>query len=148
MSDFIKKQSIAFYLNVIAAIFGVVGLIATVYSNGISSAYTYNSLGLIIALAVVGIVLCGVAVYAPNRWGNHDIVSTISVLAAIFVYAAVIGNIILERVLLISGLFSYNSANTVGWSVFYASVVAIVCILIGILALIIGSFTKSVKEAK
>lgn len=148
MSDFIKKQSIAFYLNVIATIFGIVGLIATINSNNISSAYSYNNFGLLMVLAVAGIVLCVGTIYAPNRWGNHDLVSTVCILGAIGVYAAIIGNIILDRVLLVSGLFSYNSGNQVGWSVFYATVVAIAALLIAILALIMGAFTKSVKETQ
>lgn len=146
MSDFMKKQSIAFYLNVIAIIFGVVGFVATIYSNSVSSAYTYSNLTTMLVYAAVGIVLTAGAIYAPNRWGNHDYVSTICVLGSIAFYAAVIGNIIMGRVLLISGLFSFNSENTVGWSVFYASMVAIVCMVLAILMLIIGSFLKSVKE--
>lgn len=146
MSDFMKKQSIAFYLNVIAIIFGVAGFIATIYSNSVSSAYTYSNLATILVYAALGIVLAVGAIYAPNRWGNHDIVSTICVLGSIGFYAAVIGNIIMGRVLLISGLFSFNSENTVGWSVFYASIAAIVCMVVAILFLIVGSFTKSVRE--
>ena len=53
---------------------------------------------------------------------------------------------ILERILMIAGLFSYNSQNMTGWSVFYAIVVCAVALVIANVALIIGAFTKSVKE--
>lgn len=146
MSAFMKKQGIAFYFNVIALILGIAGLVVTLYSSNISSAYAYNALGLIVFLAIAGILLCAGAIYAPNRLGNHDLVSTVCVLGAIGTYSAIIGNVILDRVLLISGLFSYNSQNQIGWTVFYATVAGIVCLLVGIIALIIGSFLKSVKE--
>ena len=45
----------------------------------------------------------------------------------LLLFSAVIGGIIMNRVLLISGLFSWNSGNTPGWNVFYASVVSIAC---------------------
>lgn len=148
MSDFMKKQSIAFYLNAIALVLGIAGLVLTIVSSTITAAYSYNALGLMIVLGVAGIVLCVGAIYAPNKLGNHNLVSAICTLGAIGAYWAVIGNIILDRVLLVSGLFSYNAHNKIGWTVFYVSVAAIACLLVAILMLIVGSFLKSVKEVK
>ena len=57
-----------------------------------------------------------------------------------------IGNIINSRILLISGLFSWNSQNMMGWRVFYVSIACIVCFVAAILALIVGAFLKNRKE--
>ena len=52
---------------------------------------------------------------------------------------------ILSRILLISGLFSWNSMNTAGWKVFYVSVASMVCYVVSIILLIISAFLKTVK---
>ena len=65
--------------------------------------------------------------------------------AAIALIVATIGNIINSRILLISGLFSFNSQNMVGWHVFYITVACLVCYVVAIVAMIIGSFCKATK---
>lgn len=145
MTAFIKKQGTAFYFNALSAVIGIVALIAMIVSSTMTEAYALNSFPLFVLGAIAGVLLIVIAVYAANRWGNYDYVSTVSVIAAIALFSAVIGGIILNRVLLISGLFSWNSGNTPGWNVFYASIVSIVCFVVSILFMIIGSFLKSVK---
>lgn len=145
MTAFIKKQGTAFYFNALSAVIGIVALIAMIVSSTMTEAYALNSFPLFVLGAIAGVLLIVIAVYAANRWGNYDYVSTVSVIAAIALFSAVMGGIILNRVLLISGLFSWNSGNTPGWNVFYASVVSIVCFVVSILLMIIGSFLKSVK---
>ena len=119
--------------------------VAMVVSSTMNEAYALNSFPLFVLGAIAGILLIVIAVYAANRWGNYDYVGTLSGVAAVALFSAVIGGIIMNRVLLISGLFSWNSGNTPGWNVFYASVVSIACFVISIVLLIIGSFLKSVK---
>lgn len=145
MTAFIKKQGAAFYFNALAAVIGIVALVAMVISSTMNEAYALNSFPLFVLGAAVGILLIGIMIYAANRWGNYDYVGTFSGVAAIALFSAVIGGIIMNRILLISGLFSWNSGNTPGWNVFYASVVSIACFVASILLLIIGSFLKSVK---
>ena len=50
--------------------------------------------------------------------------------------------------ILILIIFSFNAGNTVGWSIFYTCIGAWVCLLVGILFLVVGSFLKSVREPK
>lgn len=145
MTAFIKKQGTAFYFNVLAAVVGIVALAAMVISSTMTDAYALNSFPLYVLGAAIGVILIAVVIYAANRWGNYDYVGTIAGVAAVALFSAVIGGIIMNRILLISGLFSWNSGNTPGWNVFYASVVSIVCFVVAIVLLIIGSFLKSVK---
>lgn len=143
-----KKQGIAFYLNILAAILGAVGLFLTVRSSTMSADNALSNLSTLILAGVVAILLVCVAIVAPNRLGNHDPLSAISVLAAIALYCYLFGSCVSQRVMLIAGLFSFNDANTVGWSIFYTCIGAWVCLLVGILFLIVGSFLNSVKAPK
>ena len=142
------KKGIAFYFNVLAAILGVAGLILTIYSSTMTTDNALSGLSGLVIAGILGIVLVGVAIYAPTRWGNHDPIAAVSVLAAIALYSYVFGGAAIQRVMLIAGLFSFNAANTAGWSVFYVSLGAWGCLLVGIVMLIIGSFLNSVKESK
>lgn len=142
-----KKWGPASYVNVLAAILGIAGLISTVLCSTKSSAHALPTLTMLVVGSVAAILLIGVALWSPAKNGNHDPICAVAVLGAIAIFSVVIGNIISERVILISGLFSYNSGNMVGWSVFYVSVAAIVCYVAAVLLLIVGSFLKSVKEA-
>lgn len=146
MSAFLKKQGAALYFNCIAAIAGIVGIVAMLVSSNIDTAYAYHGLVKLVLFGVAGVVLALVAIAAPNKLGNHDILSTASVIGAVIFNASLIGGMINQRTLLVAGLFSYNSQNMVGWSVFRATVVAIAALLVAVIALIIGAFTKSVKE--
>lgn len=145
MTSFMKKQGAAFYFHALSAVFGIVALVAMVISSTMNEAYALNSLPLFALGAIAGIILILLIIYAANRWGNYDYIGTLSGVAAVALFSAVIGGIIMNRILLISGLFSWNSGNTPGWNVFYASVASIVCFVVSILLLIIGSFLKSIK---
>ncbi len=146
MANFLKKLSVGSYLNVIAAVAGIVGLIAMIVSNGVSSAYALKTAGMLTLMGVCGILLALVAVWSPTKFGNHDYISTVAVVAAVALFMAIVGTMILDRILMIAGLFSYNSQNMTGWSVFYATVTSAVALVIACLALIIGAFTPSVKK--
>ena len=143
-----KKFGIACYLNIVAAILGIVGLFLTVRSSTMSADNALTNLSTLSLAGVVAIVLVCVAIVAPSRLGNHDPLSTVSVLGAIALYCYLFGSCVSQRVMLIAGLFSFNDANTMGWSIFYTCIGAWVCLLLGILLLVIGSFLNSVKEPK
>lgn len=142
-----KKQGIAFYLNTVAAVLGVAGMALAMYSNSISSDNALQNMGLVATAGIVAILLVIVSIVAPNRFGNHDPISAVSVLSAIALYSYVFGQCIIQRVMLVAGLFSFNSGNTAGWQVFYVTIAAVACLLVGTLFLIVGSFCKSVKTA-
>lgn len=141
-----KKLSVGAYLACVAAVAGLVGCIAMVRSSGIATAYKYSGLSTMILAAVCGIVLALVSVYTPTKFGNHDYISTFAGVGAVALFSFCVGQMISQRILLAAGLFSYNSQNAVGWSVFYATVVSIVAFLVAILLVIVGEFLPSVKK--
>lgn len=46
----------------------------------------------------------------------------------------------MNRAELASALFSYDAVNTIGWGVFYKSIVAIACCLISAVIMIVNGF--------
>jgi len=88
------------------------------------------------------------ASYLPLKKGNFDLYSTLSILIAIVLFMMDIRYMINERILLISGLFTYNAGSTIGWKIFYATIASIACFLLSIFSLIVASFTRAVKEDK
>lgn len=142
-----KNFRIGSWLNLFAAVLGIVGLVALIVSNSISSAYALKNAGLVTVMAIGGVLLALVAIWSPTKFGNHDFISTAAVVGAIALFSAVIGAMILDRILMFAGLFSYNSQNMTGWSVFYAVVTGAAALAVANLVLIVGAFAPSVKKA-
>ena len=143
---FLKKQGAAFYFNAVAIVLAVAGTIAMVMSSTYSEANALAALTRLIVQSVLAVVLVAGGIWAANN-GKDDngILGLAATMAAIALIVATIGNIINSRILLISGLFSFNSQNMVGWHVFYVTVACLVCYVISILAMVIGSFFKATK---
>ena len=143
----LKNRTVGGYCQIVAAILGLAGLILPIINNNISSSYSLSTFGLLTAGAVLGVVLSVVAVITPTTsLGDLDVVSTLSIMVTVGVYGLIIGQMANERILMISGLFSWNSGNTVAWSVFYVMIASIVCFAVAAVLLIITSFMKTVKE--
>jgi len=143
----LKKQfGAGAYFNCVAAVLGVVGVIAMLVSSNINAAYAYKNVALLTVMGICGVLLCIIAVWSPTKFGNHDVISTISVIGAVALYMGVVGSMIAERILMIAGLFSYNSQNTVGWNVFYATVAAAAAFVVASVIIVVGAFLGSVKN--
>ena len=142
---FIKKQGAAFYFNVVAIVLAIAGIVTMVMSSTYSEANALAALTRLIVQSVLAIVLVIGGIWADNNGKGDGIISLAATMAAIALIVATIGNIINSRILLISGLFSFNSQNMVGWHVFYITVACLVCYVVAIVAMIIGSFCKATK---
>lgn len=143
---FLKKQGAAFYFNAAAIVLAVAGTIAMVMSSTYSEANALAALTRLIVQSVLAVILVAGGIWAAND-GKDDngILGLATTMAAIALIVATIGNIINSRILLISGLFSFNSQNMVGWHVFYITVACLVCYVVAIVSMIIGSFCKATK---
>lgn len=144
----VKKFAVGSWFTCLAAVAGIVGVIAMLVSSNITTAYAYKTVSTLAVMGVCGVLLCLVSVWTPTRFGNHDIVSSFGCVGAIGLFMAVVGTMVSDRILLIAGLFSYNSQNMVGWRVFYATVTGIVAFVVGCILLIVASFLKNAKAAK
>ena len=141
-----KKLSIGGYCNVLAAVLGLVGVILTIVSGTMSADNPLANLGMIAAAGIVGVALCLVSTWSPTKFGNFDLLGSASLLGAIALYCYTVAAAVGQQVTLIAGLFSFNSDNAVGWNIFYVSVGAWGCLLVGCLVLIISGFLRTSKE--
>ena len=133
-------------MNVAAAVTGIAGLVTLIIGNNLSEANKMNEFGMMAALGVIGILLVCAATVIPNVMKTNDIVRAVCTYGAIVLYTVVIARHINARILLISGLFSWNSMNTVGWQIFYLMIASCVCLLVGVIFMIVGAFSRVVKE--
>ena len=146
MTAFIKKQGPAFYFNILSAAAGIVAFVAMVVSSTMNEAYALNSFPLFVLGAIAGILLIVIAVYAANRWGKLRLCRDTVRCGCRCSFSAVIGGIIMNRVLLIFRIIFLELRQ-------YARLERILCqcgfpfacFVISIVLLIIGSFLKSVK---
>ncbi|HHV60428.1 MAG TPA: hypothetical protein GXX49_09130 [Clostridiaceae bacterium] len=142
------KSGFGAILTYIASVLSFAGIVMMIVASSISKAYAFYSLTLMLILAVAGMLLVVLASYLPLKKGNFDLYSTLSILIAIVLFMMDIRYMINERILLISGLFTYNAGSTIGWKIFYATIASIACFLLSIFSLIVASFTRAVKEDK
>ncbi len=144
----LKKQGASGVFGCLAVVFALVGVVMTFICSNENAAYNLSALGTIVCMEIVAAVLIICGLFLNGQKENTDLFGIIPTLASIVVFMLTIGKLISERILLISGLFSYNSQNTAGWQVFYLTVAAIVALLLAVLATIISSFLASKKAPK
>ena len=142
----LKKLSLGGYLCALAAVLGLAGAVLTIASGFVSADNPLSNLPVIAAAVFAGAVLSALPIVTSTRFGNFDLIGSVSILGAIALYCYTFGAAVAQRVMLIAGLFSFNSANEGGWSVFYVSAAAWACLLLGCVLLVASGFVKSVKE--
>ena len=142
-----NKKGTAFYLNLSALILGIVGVVLAIYSSMMTVENALTNLPLVIAAGVESLVLVAGAVLLPSRLGENSPVLMVCSLGGIALYSYVYGQCILQRIMMIAGLFSFNSGNAQGWRVFYIVVATVVCLLVASILLVVGGFFRSVKQA-
>lgn len=146
MADTKKKLAAGGKLYRFACVAALVGLVGTVICSVMSTQYNLNNFQNVLIAGAAAVLLIVIAQWAPTKLGNYDLLSTICALGAIAASGVVLRQLIMDRATLAAGLFTYDSANNTGWSVFYVTVVGLAGYLLAIFALIIGSFLKGVKE--
>lgn len=125
-------------LNAVAVVLSLAGVILAYVSHAMSSADALMNLGLVIAAGVAAVVLGAVTVAMKN-----EVVNLVGVLGAIACNMVVVNYIVSERILMIAGIFSYNSDNETGWNVFFVVVAASVVLVLSCVSLMVSSFMKN-----
>ncbi len=151
MSSTTVKKGVGLYLDVIAVVCAVVGIVAMFVSGNMGEGYEFSGLGMCACLAVVAIVLVCVAVYTDvkraEKGQGAGLVGLFALAVAIFlmVYCGV--QVVASRALSISGLFSWNSMDTTGWQMFYAAATSAGGFVLGAVLLTVGCFLPAAKRA-
>lgn len=139
MKEFFKKQSVLFWITSFAALLNLIGFIISLAANN-TQGYAYTSAGTIIAANIFAVIFFIAAATACVKFGNDHYVTAICGLAGVVLAVASGCMIIGERADLVAALTTYDSMNTIGWSVFYTSVVALAFDLVGALLAVAGAF--------
>jgi len=124
-------------INVVAAVLALAAVILAFVSHSMTEANALINLGTVIAAGVAAVVLLVATVVVKN-----DIVSLVGILGAIACNMVVLNYTVSERILMIAGIFSYDSANVDGWNVFYVVVASCVCVVLSCVATMVGAFIK------
>ena len=136
----ILKQGAAGITGCLAVSLSAAGIITPMICSMMNSAYALSALPAIFVLELLGAVLTVVGIALGGRQDAKKSYGIFPVLAAIVAFMFAIGKLINERILLISGLFTYNSQNAAGWQVFYVTAAAVICLLLAVVLLIVNSF--------
>lgn len=151
MSSTTVKKGVGLYLDVVAVVLAVVGIIAAVVSTTMGEGYEFSGLAMCICLAVVAIALVAVAAYtdlkSAEKGEGAGIVSMIALGVAIFLMVFCGVQVVASRALAISGLFSWNSMDTTGWQMFYAAATSAGSFVLGAVLLTVACFLPTAKKA-
>ncbi len=131
----LNKSSI---VNVVAAVLALAGVIVAYVSHAYTSANAVSNATMMIIAGVVAVALSVLPAFLKN-----DIVALVAPMGAIACMMYVFNMIISERILMIAGIFSYDAGNTDGWTVFYITVAAAVCLLVSVVINIVTAFGKN-----
>ena len=144
-----KKIGAGVVIRSIAAVLGVIGLVVLLVCNAKGGQCAFNGLFGYVLGAVLAIVLAGVSVWAPGYDWERGLVGPAANIAAVIAFALTAINVVAERILLVSGLFTWDSMNTMGWTAFYLTAAAAICFVAAALFLVIGAFfaPKQVEQA-
>lgn len=124
-------------INLVAAVLALAALILAVISSNVVEAEALINLPTVIAAGVAAVVLFAVTVVLKN-----EVVGLVATLGAIACNMTVLNFCVSERILTIAGIFSYNSGNQDGWTVFYFVVASAVCTVLSCVAAMVANFNE------
>lgn len=142
-----KRSGAGVIIGVIGLALAIAGAVAVVVCSTVSADYSLANL----PLYLLGIV-CAICLEVTPRFLNlggkaKTFVPFIAKGVSVFLLARISLDVIASRILLASGLFTWNSGNTVGWSVFSATVVATALLAASAVLFVIGAFLPDGKRA-
>lgn len=144
---FIKKSP-ALIFEALGAVLAIVGLVLTFMCSAMSEDYALGSMAIYAVEVIVAIALVALAGASVVRDFGRGYVSLASIAVSVFLLVNVAVNVIGARVLLASGLFTWNSANQVGWNVWNSSIVAVVVLFISAVVLVVSAFVPERNVAQ
>ena len=147
MASSSKKMGVSAILKIVAAVVGLVGLVIMLYVNSLGSDYEFSSSGLLITGSVCGIVLAVLSAVTPlMSFDKHGWIGEICAAGSAFLLCYTAVQAVSGRIILISGLYSWNSSNEIGWTVFYYTIAVVACLAVAALIEVVATFLAPTKE--
>lgn len=142
---FLKKLSLANVLYCVAGLLGLLGMIFTIVTNSVQANDLGSSAGLGLTISVLA-MLAGVAGFVVSFKFAKTFWMPVVLLVALAGFGFMFGFIILNRVELISSLFTWDSHNSLGWTAFSTSIVALVFYALASIIITVGMFLRQDKK--
>lgn len=142
----LKKFPVSAFLYAAATLLSLLGFIFVLVTNSVQGNNLGNQAGLGITFSVFSLLLSALSVFVTIRFGNKFWTPIVHLLAVGF-NGFLFGFILLNRAELVSSLFTWDSMNTLGWTAFSTSVVAIVFYVLASLLITVGMFFSQEKKA-
>ncbi len=124
-------------INLVAAVLALAAMVLAIVSSAMTEANALLDLGTVVAAGIAAVALSGAAIVLKN-----EIFGLVAALGAIACNMVVLNICVSERVLMIAGIFSYDSGNIDGWNVFYVVVASCVCVVLSCVATMVSGFMK------
>ena len=149
MANSMKRPGPGAAFKLLGAVAGAAGLVVMAVCNSMGTDYQFSSATLLYAGAAGGAVLALAGGILPLlSFDARGWLGTLCSAGAAFLLAFTAIQAISGRILLISGLYSWNSMNTVGWTTFYLSIGVVACLVAGAVIVVVGSFLPATAKAK
>jgi hypothetical protein len=142
---FLKKLSLANILYCVAGLLGLLGMIFTIVTNSVQANDLGSSAGLGLTISVLA-MLAGVAGFVVRFKFAETFGTPVVLLVVLAGFGFMFGFIILNRVELISSWFTWDSHNSLGWTAFSTSIVALVFYALASIIITVGMFLRQDKK--
>lgn len=148
MSTTTAKKGIGFFIEAVALVLAVIGIVAMVVSGSMGVGYEFPNMPVYLVLSVVAIalVVVSMALDAKSADKGPGIVSLLALGVAVFILAYAGIQVVASRALNISAIFSWNSGDTTGWSMFYAAAASAGCMVVSAVLLTVAGFMPTFKR--
>ncbi len=143
----INKKDVTLWINVAAFVLSLIATIVLTVAN-YTRGFSLVGGATVTVYAVVALLLVAACLVLSVRFGSQSLLAAASGIAAVVLMTFAFGTVILERIDLFGGLFSWDNLNTAGWGVFYLTAAATVLFLLAIVLLIVNAFRDNRKEVK
>lgn len=124
-------------INLVAGVLALAALVLAIVSHSMTAANALLGLSDAVAGGMAAVALCLIAAFTKS-----EVLGLLCSLGAIATNMFMLNIVVSERVLMIAGIFSYDSGNIDGWNVFYVLVASCVCVVLSCVATMVAGFMK------
>lgn len=124
-------------INLVAGVLALAALVLAIVSSNMTAANALLGLSDVVAGGLAAVALCIVAAVTKS-----EVLGLLCALGSIAANMFMLNITVSERVLMIAGIFSYDSGNIDGWNVFYVVIASCVCVVLSCVATMVSGFMK------